>query len=130
MSSTGNSLTGIVQSGAMGYGLNGRDSIPSRAKGFLSSPHLPDRFWDSLSLLSESADISSHFNTPGKTNCSSQFFLYAAVFYLIIGTSPNAIVKHNYKKRYIAKDMFQSLGSTNTDRYSLAARLKKTAVST
>jgi hypothetical protein len=34
------------------YELAERDSIPGRDKRFLSTPHHPDRLWDSSSLLS------------------------------------------------------------------------------
>jgi hypothetical protein len=37
---------------ATGYGLDGRGSIPNKAKGFLSSPQRPDRPWDPPSLPS------------------------------------------------------------------------------
>jgi hypothetical protein len=40
-------LVGIMT----GYGLEGPGSVPGSAK-FFSSPHLPDRLWDPLSLLS------------------------------------------------------------------------------
>jgi hypothetical protein len=36
---------------ATGYGLEGSDSLPGSTK-FVSSPHCPDRFCGSLSLLS------------------------------------------------------------------------------
>jgi hypothetical protein len=47
-----NALTGVAQSVAMGYGVSGRDSIPSRATRFFSSPQRLEGFWGSLSLLS------------------------------------------------------------------------------
>jgi hypothetical protein len=44
----GDSSVGI----ATGYGLDGRGSIPCRAKRFFSSPQLPDSLWGPLSLIS------------------------------------------------------------------------------
>jgi hypothetical protein len=37
---------------AMGYGLDGRGSIPGRSKRFFSFPQCPDRLWGQPSLLS------------------------------------------------------------------------------
>jgi hypothetical protein len=53
---------------ATSYGLDGRGSIPSRGKKFLSTPHRPDRLWGLRSFLSNGCqgDLSPGVKRPGR----------------------------------------------------------------
>jgi hypothetical protein len=61
----------------MGYGLDGRGSIPGRGKEFFSSPQRSDWLWDPSSLLSngywgqrvkrQAVKLTTHFNVVPKS---------------------------------------------------------------